>query len=143
MTKKTVYEIKSLYRDDFCVTGYEFGSGEKSACIVGGCRGNEVQQLYTCSQIIRHLKQLEKKGKLNPGHRILVIPSMNPYSMNIQKRFWPIDNSDINRMFPGYSLGGRRRSGLRRVFLRKFRITGTACSLPAFTCRGISFPMSA
>ncbi|MCD8152397.1 MAG: M14 family metallopeptidase [Clostridiales bacterium] len=105
MTKKTVYEIKSLYRDDFCVTGYEFGSGEKSACIVGGCRGNEVQQLYTCSQIIRHLKQLEKKGKLNPGHRILVIPSMNPYSMNIQKRFWPIDNSDINRMFPGYSLG--------------------------------------
>ncbi|MCD8216541.1 MAG: M14 family metallopeptidase [Clostridiales bacterium] len=105
MTKKTIYEIKSLYRDDFRVTGYEFGSGEKSACIVGGCRGNEVQQLYTCSQIIRQLKQLEKKGKLNPGHKILVIPSMNPYSMNIQKRFWPIDNSDINRMFPGYNLG--------------------------------------
>ncbi|MCD8232577.1 MAG: M14 family metallopeptidase [Clostridiales bacterium] len=105
MTKKTVYEIKSLYRDDFRVTGYEFGSGEKSACIVGGCRGNEVQQLFTCSQIIRQLKQLEKKGKLNPGYKILVIPSMNPYSMNIQKRFWPIDNSDINRMFPGYNLG--------------------------------------
>lgn len=105
MIKKTIYEIKSLYRDDFRVTGYEFGTGEKSACIVGGCRGNEVQQIYTCSQLIRWLKLLEKNGKINPGHKILVIPSMNPYSMNIQKRFWPIDNSDINRMFPGYNLG--------------------------------------
>ena len=25
--------------------------------------------------------------------------------MNIQKRFWPTDNTDINRMFPGYDLG--------------------------------------
>jgi len=25
--------------------------------------------------------------------------------MNIQKRFWPIDNTDVNRMFPGYDLG--------------------------------------
>lgn len=105
MQEKIIYEIKSLYRDDFRVTGYEFGSGEKSACIVGGCRGNEVQQIYTCSQIVKQLKSLEKKGKILPGHKILVIPSMNPYSMNIQKRFWPTDNSDINRMFPGYSLG--------------------------------------
>lgn len=25
--------------------------------------------------------------------------------MNIQKRFWPVDNTDINRMFPGYDMG--------------------------------------
>ena len=25
--------------------------------------------------------------------------------MNIEKRFWPTDNTDINRMFPGYDLG--------------------------------------
>lgn len=105
MREKVIYEIKSLYRDDFRVTGYEFGFGGKSACIVGGCRGNEVQQIYTCSQIVKQLKILEKRGKILPGHKILVIPSMNPYSMNIQKRFWPTDNSDINRMFPGYSLG--------------------------------------
>ena len=40
-----------------------------------------------------------------PGYEILVIPSANPYSMNIEKRFWPIDNTDINRMFPGYVKG--------------------------------------
>ena len=34
-----------------------------------------------------------------------MIPSLNPYSMNIKKRFWPTDNTDINRMFPGYDLG--------------------------------------
>lgn len=105
MNKKIIYEIKSLYRDDFRVWGYEFGEGEKSVCIVGPMRGNEVQQLYTCSQLTRRLKVMEEKGRIKKGHKILVVPSVNPYSMNIQKRFWPTDNTDINRMFPGYDEG--------------------------------------
>lgn len=105
MKKKIIYEIKSLYRDDFRVTGYEFGKGKKSVCIVGSMRGNEVQQLYACSRLVNRLKMMEEKGKINKGHKILVIPSINPYSMNIKKRFWPTDNTDINRMFPGYNLG--------------------------------------
>lgn len=105
MKKKIIYEIKGLYRDNFRVTGYEFGKGKKSVCIVGTMRGNEVQQLYCCSQLIKKFKQLEADGRIAPGHKILIIPSCNPYSMNIQKRFWPIDNTDINRMFPGYDLG--------------------------------------
>ena len=105
MIEKEIYSIKGLYRDDFRVRAFEFGSGEKSACIVGSCRGNEVQQIFTCSQIVRRMKEIEAEGRIAPGRKILVIPSMNPYSMNIQKRFWPTDNSDINRMFPGYDLG--------------------------------------
>lgn len=105
MKKKIVYEIKGIYRDNFRVTGYEFGKGKKSVCIVGAMRGNEVQQLYCCSQLVKKFKQLEEEGRILPGHKILIIPSCNPYSMNIQKRFWPIDNTDINRMFPGYNLG--------------------------------------
>lgn len=105
MKKRIIYEIKGLYRDNFRVTGYEFGKGKKSVCIVGSMRGNEVQQLYCCSQLVKKFKQLEEEGRITPGHRILIIPSCNPYSMNIQKRFWPIDNTDINRMFPGYNLG--------------------------------------
>ncbi|MCQ2535941.1 MAG: M14 family metallopeptidase [Lachnospiraceae bacterium] len=105
MNKKIVYEIKGMYRDDFRVTGYEFGEGEKSVCIVGNSRGNEVQQLYCCSQLVKKLKQLEEEGRIKSGHKILIIPSMNPYSVNIQKRFWSTDNTDINRMFPGYDLG--------------------------------------
>lgn len=105
MKKITLYEINGLYRDNFRVTGYEFGEGEKSVCIVGSMRGNEVQQLYCCSQLVKKLKNMEEEGKFAQGHRILVIPCVNPYSVNIQKRFWPVDNTDINRMFPGYDLG--------------------------------------
>lgn len=105
MKKKTIYEIKGLYRDNFRVTGYEFGKGKKSVCIVGTMRGNEVQQLYCCSLLIKKMKQLESEGRILSGQKILIIPCCNPYSINIQKRFWPIDNTDINRMFPGYDLG--------------------------------------
>lgn len=105
MRKTTIYEIQGLYRDKFRVTGYEFGEGEKALCIVGSMRGNEVQQLYCCSRLVKKLKQLETEGKLTPGYQILVIPCVNPYSVNIQKRFWTVDNTDINRMFPVYDLG--------------------------------------
>lgn len=105
MKKVILYEIKSLYRDNFRVTGFEFGKGKESVCIVGSMRGNEVQQLYCCSQLVKKFKQLEEEGRIAKGHKILIVPSVNPYSMNIQKRFWPIDNTDINRMFPGYDLG--------------------------------------
>lgn len=105
MEKKIIYQIDSLYRDTFRVTGFEFGEGEKSVCIVGNTRGNEYQQIYTCAKLVQKLKQLEEAGKMKPGHKILVIPSVNPYSANVKKRFWPTDNTDINRMFPGYDLG--------------------------------------
>ena len=105
MNKKIIYELKGIYRDSFRVTGYEYGEGEKSVCIIGNLRGNEVQQIYCCSQLVRKFKQLESEGRINKGHKVLIIPSANPYSVNIQKRFWPSDNTDINRMFPGYNMG--------------------------------------
>jgi len=51
--KKIIYELKGLYRDSLRVTGYEFGKGKKSVCIVGTMRGNEIQQLYCCSQLVK------------------------------------------------------------------------------------------
>lgn len=105
MRTEIIYENCSLYRDSFKVQGYIFGTGKKSVCIVGNMRGNEYQQLYACSQVVQELKRAEREDRLMPGHEILVIPSANSYSMNIKKRFWPIDNTDINRMFPGYAEG--------------------------------------
>ncbi|MGN8632975.1 M14 family metallopeptidase [Blautia sp. HCP3S3_G3] len=105
MDRKVLFEIESLYRDNFRVTGLTFGKGEKSLCIMGNTRGNEYQQIYICSQLVKKLKDLESRGRIADGHEIMVIPSANPYSMNIEKRFWPTDNTDINRMFPGYALG--------------------------------------
>ncbi len=105
MEKNTIFEIKALYRDDLRVTGLYFGAGAKAACIVGSIRGNEIQQIYTCSMLVKRLKELEMEGRIRQGKQILVVPCVNSYSMNVKKRFWSIDNTDINRMFPGYNLG--------------------------------------
>ncbi|MCD8222194.1 MAG: M14 family metallopeptidase [Clostridiales bacterium] len=105
MKKECIYSLKNCYRDDMNIYGYRFGKGEKSACIVGAMRGNEVQQLYICSKLVKTLKELEKKGNIVAHNEILVIPSVNHSSMNVGKRFWATDNTDINRMFPGYHLG--------------------------------------
>ena len=105
MEKKILYELNALYREPMRVTGYEFGSGEKSVCVVGSMRGNEIQQLFACNKLIQRLKKLEEQHAIAEGKSILVIPCVNSYSMNIGKRFWPTDNTDINRMFPGYDEG--------------------------------------
>lgn len=105
MEKEVIYSLKSLYREEFKITGYRFGKGSKAACIVGAIRGNEIQQLYVCSQLIKELKKLEQRGAILKNNEILVIPSVNHYSMNIEKRFWAVDNTDINRMFPGSKKG--------------------------------------
>ncbi len=105
MKEKMIFELSSVYRDNMRIKGYTFGEGEKSACIVGATRGNEVQQLYICSRLINIFKQLEHQGKIKYGSSVMVIPTVNSHSMNIGKRFWSTDNTDINRMFPGYNLG--------------------------------------
>lgn len=105
MKETIIYELKTLYRDDMRARAFEFGTGEETVCIMGSLRGNEVQQIYVCSQLVKSLIALENKGAITPGKKITVIPCANPRSINTKKRFWPIDNTDINRMFPGYDLG--------------------------------------
>ena len=105
MREQVIYRISHIYRDDFRVRAFYFGQGEKALCIVGNTRGNEYQQIYICSQVVQRLKKLEEEGRFAEGYQVMVIPSVNPSSMNIGKRFWSIDNTDINRMFPGYDLG--------------------------------------
>ncbi len=105
MKVETLFSTKSCYREPLRIEGYRFGSGTKSACIVGGLRGNEIQQVYVCSQLIRELKELERRGAIVKNHEILVVPCVNRFSMNVGKRFWAVDNTDINRMFPGDASG--------------------------------------
>ena len=105
MRKEIIFEMNAPFRDNFRVSGYIFGSGKKSLAIVGPLRGDEIQQQYICSQLVKRLQILENKGAIKEGHEILIIPSANPFSMNIEKRFWSMDGTDINRMFLGYDKG--------------------------------------
>lgn len=105
MKKVVLYELKSLYRDSMKIYGYQFGGQAKTVCIVGAIRGNEIQQLYMCSKLVRILKLMEERKIISDKEGIMVVPSVNPYSMNTNTRFWATDHTDINRMFPGYHLG--------------------------------------
>ncbi|MDO5388141.1 MAG: M14 family metallopeptidase [Clostridia bacterium] len=110
MKKEIIFELPSPYRDTMRIWAYKFGDYEnedceKSLAVVGATRGNEAQQMFNCSQIIARLKDLESKGKIAEGKSIVVIPAINNFSINVEKRFWAMDNTDINRMFPGYDLG--------------------------------------
>ena len=105
MKKKVLFSLRSPYREQLDVTGFRFGHGKKSLAIVGAMRGNEVQQMYVCSRMVQELKKMESRGSIAEDCEILVVPCVNYYSMNIGKRFWAMDNTDINRMFPGYDQG--------------------------------------
>ncbi|MGN1180799.1 MAG: M14 family metallopeptidase [Suilimivivens sp.] len=105
MFKNEIYTVKSPYREDMVIRGYSFGKGEPAACILGSERGNEVQQMYICSQLVKVLKELEAKGCINANKKILVIPVINALGMNVNRRFFGVENQDINRMFPGKEYG--------------------------------------
>lgn len=87
------------------IRGYSFGKGDPAACILGSERGNEVQQMYICSQLVKALKELEANGCVNAGKKILVVPVINALGMNVDRRFFGVENQDINRMFPGKEHG--------------------------------------
>lgn len=105
MKEQIIFSMSSPYRDDFRIKAYTFGHGEKTLAIVGSMRGDELQQQYVAARLVNQLADLEARGLLTEGVSVSVIPSVNPFSMNIEKRFWALDNTDINRMFPGYDLG--------------------------------------
>ena len=105
MKKEIIYSSGNYLRDEFKIEGYLFGKQseglEPAACIVGAMRGNEYQQLYICSQLVKRLKELENSGAIVGDNQILVIPCVNNFSMNVGMKYWVSDNSDINRQFPG------------------------------------------
>lgn len=61
-------------------------------------RRNKFVTFYR-GDLVGRLRELEREGLLDEGKSILVIPAANALSMNIHKRFWPVDNTDVNRMF--------------------------------------------
>ncbi|MFN2311360.1 MAG: succinylglutamate desuccinylase/aspartoacylase family protein [Spirochaetia bacterium] len=103
MKTEILYRLSSMSREDYQIHGYRFGTGKSRVAIVAGMRGSEAQGLYVAAKLVQYLKQNEHV--IAPGSEILMIPSVNPYSLNTVRRLWPLDNTDINRMFPGYSEG--------------------------------------
>ena len=117
MREEVLFRVDVPYRPSLPVKGWRFGKpGEKSLAVVGALRGNEIQQMYVCSLLIRELERLELEGLLDEEAGLLVVPCANQFSMNVGKRFWAADNTDINRMFPGYGQGETTQRIAARIF---------------------------
>ena len=117
MRKIKLFTIDALpYRQPIPVYGYRFGSRKKTLAIMGSIRGDEVQQMYVAALLVRKFSELEKQGAFATDLGVLVVPCAGQFSMNVGKRFWPLDNTDINRMFPGYGGGETTQRLADRVF---------------------------
>ena len=123
MNKEIIYSMNTAYRGEYEIQGFSYGSGDKAACIVGAMRGNEFQQLYISSLLAKKLGELEARGALVSGKKILLIPSINYSSFNVGKKYWITDNSDINRSFPG-NPEGQATSRIAAAVMEK--VTGYA-----------------
>lgn len=123
------------------IRGFEFGNerGERSCAIIGSMRGNEVQQAFVCANLISLMARIEQAGMIAKNKCILVIPCVNPLSMNVQQRFWPGDSADINRSFPG-DAHGRSTERIAAAIMRVARLFTYGMQLCSFNQPGDFLP---
>lgn len=75
MRQETLYTLDTPYRQKLAVEGFRFGRGKKCCAIVGAIRGNEVQQMYTCSLLVRELNGWNSRGPSTPITRFWSSPA--------------------------------------------------------------------
>ncbi len=118
MKKIEIVRIESLSRAPLVIEGYLFeGSNPKapSVAIVGAMEGNNILPLYCASSMVDFLRNKISSPKKIKGN-ILIIPSINHYALNIAQRFWPLDKTDLNMMFPGYEHGETTQRIAKKIF---------------------------
>lgn len=113
-----IANFTSLNRAPLVIEGYLFEGSDPyapSVAIVGAMEGKNILPLYSASKLVDFLKnKIHDKDKIRGD--ILVIPSINSYALNINERFWPLDKTNINTMFPGYELGETTQRIAKKVF---------------------------
>jgi len=117
MKKIEILTLESLSRAPMRVEGYLFKGSDPEApsvAVVGAMEGGTILPLYSASKLVDFLHNKLGGGKILGD--ILVVPSVNHYALNINERFWPLDKTDINMMFPGYGLGETTQRIAHRLF---------------------------
>jgi predicted deacylase len=118
MKKIEIFKITSLNREPLLVEGYLFEGSDPEApsvAIIGAMEGKTILPLYTASKLVDFLKNSISDSKKILGN-ILIIPSINHYALNINERFWPLDKTNLNMMFPGYDKGETTQRIAKKVF---------------------------
>jgi predicted deacylase len=96
-------------RDGFDIPCHELGpSGSHPAvALVAGLHGDEINGIFILSRLADFLAKVEAGAypDLQLTRKVLIIPAVNVLGVNQRTRTWPFDKSDINRMFPGSTIG--------------------------------------
>jgi hypothetical protein len=106
MNKIEILRLDSLSREPMIIEGFLFKGKNPDApkvAIVGAMQGDALLPLHSCASLVNFLNNTIKESKILGD--ILVIPSINHYALNISEKFWPLDKTNINMMFPGYGAG--------------------------------------
>lgn len=117
MNKIEILRLESLSREPLVIEGFLFKGSDPKApkvAIVGAMEGEGVLPLYCASSLVSFLKNKISEKKIKGD--ILIIPSVNHYALNSGKRFWPLDNTNINTMFPGYEEGETTQRIAKKIF---------------------------
>jgi len=117
MRRFDIVTLESPNRAPLRIEGFLFGEDNTkgpSVAIVGAMSGDHINQLYVASGLVEYLRTKEVEGTIRG--RILVIPAVNAYALNMGEKNWPLDKTDLNMMFPGYAQGETTQRIASRLF---------------------------
>jgi predicted deacylase len=96
-------------RDPFEIPYHDIGEpgAPVRLALVGGVHGNELNGIYVLAHLARFLRAVadHERPPIRLDGRVVVVPAVNVLGVNVHRRAWPFDSSDLNRMFPGYDAG--------------------------------------
>lgn len=117
VNKIEILRLESLSREPLVIEGFLFKGCDPKApkiAIVGAMEGEGVLPLYCASNLVNFFKNKIDENKIKGD--VFIIPSINHYALNSGKRFWPLDNTNINTMFPGFDEGETTQRIAKKIF---------------------------
>jgi hypothetical protein len=121
----SLIKMTAPLREAFSIPYHDFGSAGSPPrlALVAGVHGNELNGIFVLSRLAEFLRtKADGQSGQTLNGRIIVVPAVNVLGVNTRSRRWPFDKTDINRMFPGYSLG----ETTQRIADAVFQATRTA-----------------
>lgn len=107
--KRNLLCMTAPVRDGFDIPCHEIGPPARhpAVALVGGLHGDEINGIFILSRLADFLEQVNggRFPDLRLKRNVLIIPAVNVLGVNLRSRTWPFDKTDINRMFPGSTIG--------------------------------------
>lgn len=107
--KRNLLCMTAPVREGFEIPCHEIGpsSNHPAAALVGGLHGDEINGMFILSRLADFLIGVEAGTypELQLLKKVLIIPAVNVLGVNLRTRVWPFDKTDLNRVFPGSTIG--------------------------------------